>query len=70
MTITTNQEINFTNYFGTNSGTDLENKKKKASRACLHCQRVIFIYTQINIKKICKLYIENYVLILGTFNLR
>ncbi|KAG2199691.1 hypothetical protein INT46_011167 [Mucor plumbeus] len=39
MTITTNQEINFTNYFGTNSGTDLENKKKKASRACLHCQR-------------------------------
>lgn len=53
MTTTTNQEINFTNYFGTNSGAELENKKKKASRACLHCQRVK------NITKIYKLYIEN-----------
>ncbi|KAL7328333.1 Transcriptional regulator of nonfermentable carbon utilization, variant 3 [Mucor circinelloides] len=39
MTTTTNQEINFTNYFGTNNGAELESKKKKASRACLHCQR-------------------------------
>ncbi|KAF1796556.1 Zn(2)-C6 fungal-specific transcription factor [Mucor lusitanicus] len=39
MTTTTDQEINFTNYFGTNNGAELESKKKKASRACLHCQR-------------------------------
>ncbi|GAA5805602.1 hypothetical protein EDC94DRAFT_626592 [Helicostylum pulchrum] len=41
MTTTTDQEINFSNYFSSvnNSSTELENKKKKASRACLHCQR-------------------------------
>ncbi|CAO0798969.1 unnamed protein product [Mucor circinelloides] len=39
MATTTNQEINFTNYFGTSNGAELESKKKKASRACLHCQR-------------------------------
>ncbi|KAI9362590.1 hypothetical protein BD770DRAFT_359325 [Pilaira anomala] len=40
MTTTTDQELNFSNYFtSVNNSTELENKKKKASRACLHCQR-------------------------------
>ncbi|KAI8644508.1 hypothetical protein BD408DRAFT_413198 [Parasitella parasitica] len=38
---TTNQDINFTNFLNANGGgkTELENRKKKASRACLHCQK-------------------------------
>lgn len=40
-TMTSDQEINFTNYFSNpTTATEQLEKKKKASRACLHCQRV------------------------------
>lgn len=64
MTTTTDQELNFSNYFtSVNNSTELENKKKKASRACLHCQRVIFF-----IDMIFNSLINRY-LCVGSFNL-
>lgn len=41
MTVTTlDQELNFSNYLINSTLEHESNKKKKASRACLHCQRV------------------------------
>lgn len=38
------QDVNFIDYFSDTSLNNLENKKKKTSRACLHCQKAIYLF--------------------------